>query len=182
METLPRGPLTRYVKLSTAHAPGMLGTFPPPPQVSDTDMHHGTCVKHVTWCMPGSLTSGFFFQVGGGENIPGIPGACMRNPQFYDSGKRPIISPLCVRGIPVTGEFPSKKFSSSRLWYFVCCWLAVFVEQTIVRSFVSDSVLRPFWDSVHRGPCSPYKPCNHNLHIGIIIFPHIDNTQYRGHN
>ena len=33
-------------------------------------MHHGTCVTHVPWCMSGSLTCG------GGENVPGIPGAC----------------------------------------------------------------------------------------------------------
>ena len=32
-----------------------------------------------------------------------------------------------------------------------------------------------FGDTGHRGPYSPYKPCNHNLYIGIIIFPHIDN-------
>ena len=34
----------------------------------------------------------------------------------------------------------------------------------------------------HRGPYSPYKPFNHNLHIGIIIFPHIDNPQSTGYN
>ena len=39
------------------------------PLVSDPGMHHCTCVKHVPWCMSGSLTCG-------GENIPGIPGAC----------------------------------------------------------------------------------------------------------
>ena len=33
--------------------------FPRPPRVSDHTMHHGTCVKHVPWCMTGSLTSGF---------------------------------------------------------------------------------------------------------------------------
>ena len=38
--------------------------------VSDHGMDHGTCVSHVPWCMSGSLTRG------GGENIPGIPGAC----------------------------------------------------------------------------------------------------------
>ena len=38
--------------------------------VSDPDMHHGTCVRHVPWCMSGSLTRGR------GENVPGIPGAC----------------------------------------------------------------------------------------------------------
>ena len=44
------------------HAPGMPGTFSPPPRVSDPDMHHGTCVTHVPWCMPGSLTSGFLWS------------------------------------------------------------------------------------------------------------------------
>ena len=32
-------------------------------------------VTHVPWCMPGLLTSDSF-EVGGGENVPGIPGAC----------------------------------------------------------------------------------------------------------
>ena len=40
------------------------------PLNSDLGMHHGTYVTHVSWCMPGSLTRG------GGENVPGIPGAC----------------------------------------------------------------------------------------------------------
>ena len=40
------------------------------PPVSDSGMHHGTCVTHVPWRMSGSLTRG------GGENVPGIPGAC----------------------------------------------------------------------------------------------------------
>ena len=34
-----------------------------------------------------------------------------------------------------------------------------------------------FGDGGHRGPYSPYKPCNHHLYIGWIIFPHIDNPQ-----
>ena len=32
------------------------------------------------------------------------------------------------------------------------------------------------------GPYRPYKPFNHNLYIGIIIFPHIDNPQSTGYN
>ena len=40
------------------------------PLVGDPGMHHGTCVTHVSWCMSGSLTRT------GGENVPGIPGAC----------------------------------------------------------------------------------------------------------
>ena len=50
-------PVIRYVWLRVGHAPGMTGTFPR--RVSDPDMHHGTCVTHVPWCMPVSLTSGF---------------------------------------------------------------------------------------------------------------------------
>ena len=79
------GPLTRYAKLRVAHAPGMPGTFSPSPQVSDRDMHHGTCVTHVPWCMPGSLTSGFVWSRWWGKRS-----RCMRNPQFYVSGKRPM--------------------------------------------------------------------------------------------
>ena len=41
------------------------------PLVSDPDMLHGTCVTHVPWCMSGSLTRGV------GENVPGIPSACV---------------------------------------------------------------------------------------------------------
>ena len=69
------GPLTRYEKLWVAHAPGMPGMFSRhrlkrKPLVGDPGMHHGTCVTHVPRCMSGSLT------IGGGKNVPGIPGAC----------------------------------------------------------------------------------------------------------
>ena len=85
------GPLTRYAKLLVAHAPGM---FSPPLWVNDPDMHHGTCVTPVLWCMSGSLTA-VSFEVGGGENVPGIPGACAtqnftylaRGPYHYDSNR-----------------------------------------------------------------------------------------------
>ena len=69
------GPLTRYVKFRVAHAPGIPGTFSPPPRVSDPDMHHGTCVTHVPWCMLGSLTSGFLWSRWW-ASVPGIPSAC----------------------------------------------------------------------------------------------------------
>ena len=39
-------------------------------RVSDPGTHHGTGVRHVPWCLSGLLTRG------GGENVPGIPGAC----------------------------------------------------------------------------------------------------------
>ena len=58
-----------------SHAPGMPGTFSHhqlqrKPLVNDHGIYHGTCVTHVPWCMSGLLNRG------GGENVPGIPGAC----------------------------------------------------------------------------------------------------------
>ena len=86
--TLCHGPLARYIKLRVAHAPGMPGTFSPPPRVSDPDMHQGTCVTHVPWCMPGSLTSGFLWSRWQGKRSR--YSRRMRNPYFYVSGKRPM--------------------------------------------------------------------------------------------
>ena len=85
---LTHGPLTRYVQLRVAHAPGMSGTFPPSPRVSDPDIHHGTCVTHVQWCMLGLLTSGFLWNRWLGKRSRYF--RCMRYPQFYVSGKRPM--------------------------------------------------------------------------------------------
>ena len=48
--------------------------------------------------------------------------------------------------------------------------LVIYVEWVIKFNILSG-------DSGQQGPYSPYKPCNHSLYIGIIIFPHIDNTQ-----
>ena len=60
-------------KIAGAHAPGMPGTCYPSPQVSDTDMHHGTCITHVPWCMPGSLTSSFLWNRRRGKTFPAFP-------------------------------------------------------------------------------------------------------------
>ena len=60
-------------KIAGAHARGMPGTFSPSPQVSDPDMHHGTCVTHVPWYMPGSLTSGFLWNRRWGKTFPAFP-------------------------------------------------------------------------------------------------------------
>ena len=85
---LEHGPLARYVLLRVAHAPGMPGMFSPPPRVYDPDMHHGTCVTQVPWCMPGSLTRGFLWSRWWGKRSR--HSRCMRNLHFYVSGKRPM--------------------------------------------------------------------------------------------
>ena len=45
--------------------------------ISDTGMHPGMCVTHVPQCVSGSLISS------GGENVPGIPGACRSHNFLY---------------------------------------------------------------------------------------------------
>ena len=86
------GPLARYVKLRVAHAPGMPGTFSLPQWVGNSDMHHGTCVTHVPWCMSGSLTNGFRWSRWREKHFR--YSRCMRNPRFYVSGKRLVSSIL----------------------------------------------------------------------------------------
>ena len=73
----------------------MLGTFSPPTQVSDPDMHHGSCVTHMTWCMLGSLTSGFLWSWCQGNSRHSRR---LHHPQFYVFGKRTMESVLfCVK-------------------------------------------------------------------------------------
>ena len=99
---MSNGPLAGYVKLRVAHAPGMPGTFSPPPRFSDPDMHHGTCVTHVPWCMPGSLTDVFLWSQWRGKRSR--RSRRMRKRQFYVSGKRPI------------GPIQTAVCQSERLW------------------------------------------------------------------
>ena len=67
--------LIRYVKLRFVQSPGMPGTFSPLPLVNDPNMHHDRCITHVPRCIRDSYLA-VSFEVVGGENVPGIPGAC----------------------------------------------------------------------------------------------------------
>ena len=69
--------------------PGMSGTFSLQPQFSNPDMHQGTCVSHVPWCMPGSLTSGFLWSQWWGKRSQHT--RRMRNQRFCVYGKKPIV-------------------------------------------------------------------------------------------
>ena len=99
-------------KIACAHAPGMPGRFSPPPRVSDPDMHHGTCVTHVPWCMPGSLNSP---EVGGGGKRSRHSWR-MRNLQFYLSGKRPIGNAI------YTDEATFKLHQTPHRWWSSVHW------------------------------------------------------------
>ena len=86
--TAGHGPLARYVKLRVVHAPGMPETISPLSRVSDSDMHHRTCVTHVPWYIPGLLIMGFLWSRWRGKRSR--HSRCICNSQIYVSGKRPM--------------------------------------------------------------------------------------------
>ena len=77
----------------------MPGTFSPPPWVREPNMHHGTCVTYVPWCMPGSLTSGFLWSRWRGKRSR--HSRRMRNPHLNVTGKRPMDEYTSPRNAPV---------------------------------------------------------------------------------
>ena len=88
--------------------------FPPPPQATDPDMHHGTCVTHVLWCMPGSLTGSFLW--GRWRRKRSRHSRRMRNPQFYVSGKR-LIYDLFTRLLRPLVYSLYSSVNRSYIWY-----------------------------------------------------------------
>ena len=96
-------------KIAGCACAGNAGNVYPPPRISDPDMHHGTCVTHVPWCMPGSLTRGFYWSWWWGKRSR--HSRRMHNPQFYISGKRPVWGDVPNRRIekkPTGATFPEK--------------------------------------------------------------------------
>ena len=102
------------LSLRIALAPGMLGTFSPPPRVSDPDMHYGTCVTHVPWYIQGSLTSGFLWNRW--REIRSRHSRLMHNPQFCVFGKRPMRLYLLDDNELQSALCSSDNFSSA-IWY-----------------------------------------------------------------
>ena len=84
MNSPHKGPVTRkmfsFDDVIMSRGRGLLVTGP--------YNHHGTCLAHVPWCMPGSLTSVFLCSQSRGRRSRHSRG--VRNPQFYVSGKRPM--------------------------------------------------------------------------------------------
>ena len=130
---LHNAPLVRYVKLGVAHAPG---TFPPPPRVSDPEMHHGTCVTHLPWCMPGSLTSGFIWSRWRGKRSR--YSRRMHNPQFCVSGKRPV----------AWRQIDDKPLSKPKMIQFTDAYIrhpAPKWVKTLMFLYVMDSFVKSHW-------------------------------------
>ena len=81
----------------------MPGTFSPPPRVKRS--RHAS--RHVPWCMPGSLTSGFLWSRWRGKRSRHP--RCMCSPQLYVSGKRPMKTENRHDGMHADGYLHKKK-------------------------------------------------------------------------
>ena len=104
------------VKLRFVHATGMPGTFSPSLGVSDPDMHHGTCVTHLPWYMPASLTSGFLWNRW--RRKRSRHSRRMRNPHFYVSGKKMSIDP----STDISNEHHMEVYHTSPIYPRCCLW------------------------------------------------------------
>ena len=69
---------------------GDAGNVFPATAVSDPDMHHGTCGTHVPWCMTGSLSGSSLWSQWRVKRSRFSRRKL--KPQFYVSGKRPIVA------------------------------------------------------------------------------------------
>ena len=102
------------------------------PLVSDPGMHHGTCVTHVPWCMSGSLVRG------GGENVPGIPGACAIH-NFTYLARGPLVN--WAHQYPILQSFIADyiinhiNHHAGQIWTFVVMWSMKTYMYTIVNSW-----------------------------------------------
>ena len=83
------GPLTRYVKLRVAHAPGMPGKFSPPPTSKETASkrfrHTPRHVREARTVLHVGIANLRWREKRSRDSQR------MRNPQFYVSGKRPMV-------------------------------------------------------------------------------------------
>ena len=134
MGKIDHGPLTRYVQLRIAHASGMPGTLSPPSRVSDPDTHHRTCVTHVPWCMPGSLTRFPLKSVAGKRSRHSWR---MRNPRFYVSGKRPIVK---QQQNPNHKHIYWNILYSPRLYQGSNIWIHGYTQDSVSRRRLIESV------------------------------------------
>ena len=87
--TVPaNGPLTRYVKLQVAHAPGMPGTFSPAADFKENRLLAiPACITARAWRTCRDACRDRLHAVTG-KTFPAFPAHA--HPQFYVSGKRPM--------------------------------------------------------------------------------------------
>ena len=124
-----------------------------PPRVSDPDLHHGTCVTHVPWCIPGSLTSGFLWRRWWGKR-PRLSRR-MRNPQFS----------YLVRGPWADLSRYEPDALSSRRWRQFLAW---WPHHHFLDNKVHGANMGPIWG--RQDPGGPHVgPMNFDIWVGLAV-------------
>ena len=145
---LQHGLLTRYTKLRVAHALGIPVMFSSLLRVSNPDMHHGMCVTHVPWCMSGSLTSGSLWSQW--RVKCSRHSRCMRNPEFYVSGKRPI-DLAKQTSVQYHWQSPTVTEWENQSWFAACVqWLDSSVSGGIFRLECLHDKFAPYMNTRFR--------------------------------
>ena len=140
-------------------------------------MHHGTCVTHMPWWMPGSLISGFIWSRWRLKRSR--HSRRMRNPQFYVSGKRPIgwtnddtvhrcvIRAQCVEYLRVIA------IGTVLLCKLLCSYLPTYSHIHVDNrvSIRCNSLWNYLYVNKMRFVCNQY-PLTHQWHLGFYINSH----------
>ena len=118
-------PLAIYLSLWVAHAPGMPGTFSPPPRVSDSDMHHDTCVTHVPGCNAGIANWWFPLKLVAGKTFPAFPAHAQ---------------PTILR---IWQEAHAMSSSQYKLVTFVC--VGALCEDKLIQYNINQNAITAWW-------------------------------------
>ena len=103
-------------------------------------MHQGTCMKHVPWCMPGSVTSIFLWSRWRGKRS-----WCMCNPQFFHDHRHIIQKEynLCKSVLSAIYHKKYTFFVHNQLW--IC---PIWVKIDIFFSHVTFKLDRWPWKTI----------------------------------
>ena len=114
------------------------------------------------------------------SHMDGNAGRC----RWYPAKRAPYLTCVSMAGRALLAGYYRCITDTEELYYKMDNFLTevhiIDIQWMCERERLSLSAF--FENRGHWGPYSPYKPFNHNLYIGIIIFPHIDNPQYTGYD
>ena len=111
-------------------------------RVTDPDMHHGACLTHLPWCMPGSLTRSFLWSRFWGK--PYRHSRRMRKPLFCVSGKRSIVGSN-IYGLSFvslwSGLCPDLFISLIYCCVYTCCRAQCYNEISVYEVMILHAIL-----------------------------------------
>ena len=127
--------LSRCITLRVAHAPGIPGTSSTPRTSRETaSLRSRHASRHVRPARAVMHVGNTYSRWRGKRSRHS---RCMRNPQFYLSGKRPMPSPLLIWIICV--QFIKPKWSWFGLCFFFYCG-PLFQRNTVVSSLENSKL------------------------------------------